>query len=59
MKIADLATVSLGPAFWLFGALVGVTVLQDGLMDRWSLWRALERAPKATRPRPAGRTARA
>ena len=60
VKIADLATVSLGPAFWLFGALVVVTALQDGLMDRWSLWRALEAAPtrRPTR-RPARRAARA
>ena len=44
VKIADLAVVVLGPAFWLFGALVVVGVLQDGLVDRWTLWRALERA---------------
>ena len=45
VKIADLATVSLGPAFWLFSALVAVSVVQDGLMDRWRIWRAVERAP--------------
>ena len=49
VKIADLATVSLGPAFWLFGGLVAVSVLQDGLEDRWSLWRALEHAPEPRR----------
>jgi paraquat-inducible protein A len=42
VKVVDLARVELGPAFWLFGALVVVTVLQDGLMCRWSLWRTLE-----------------
>lgn len=46
VKIADLATVSLGPAFWLFSALVAVTVVQDGLMDRWSIWRELEQSPE-------------
>lgn len=54
VKIADLATVSLGPAFWLFAALVGVSVVQDGLMDRWSLWRALERAPTSKGSAAAG-----
>lgn len=55
VKIADLATVSLGPAFWLFSALVVVSVVQDGLMDRWSLWRALERAPQGRVPSPEPR----
>jgi paraquat-inducible protein A len=32
----------LGPAFWMFAALVVVTVLQDTLMCRWSLWHTLE-----------------
>lgn len=40
-KIADLATVQLGPAFWMFAALVVVTVWQDRLVDRWSVWRAI------------------
>ncbi len=50
VKIGELAAISLGPAFWLFGALVAVGVLQDALMDRWSLWRALEAAERAGRP---------
>lgn len=40
-KIADLAAVRLGPAFWMFAALVVVTVWQDRLVDRWSVWRAI------------------
>ena len=40
-KIADLATVSLGPAFWMFAGLVVVTVAQDRIVDRWSVWRAI------------------
>jgi paraquat-inducible protein A len=42
-QIAELATVRLGPAFWLFAALVVVTVVQDRLVDRWSVWRAIGR----------------
>ena len=42
VKVADLAHVILGPAFWMFGALVVVTILQDTLMCRWSLWRTIE-----------------
>lgn len=42
VKVADLAQVVLGPAFWMFSALVVVTVLQDTAMDRWTLWRLLE-----------------
>lgn len=43
VKIADLAQVTLGPAFWMFAGLVVVTVAQDALVDRWSVWRSLER----------------
>lgn len=54
VKIADLATVELGPAFWLFGALVLLSALQDNGYDRWTIWKALEG------PSPApSRTARA
>ncbi len=42
VKLADLAQVVLGPAFWMFAALVVVTVLQDGFMCRWSIWHTLE-----------------
>lgn len=41
-KVADLARVEFGPAFWMFAVLVVVIVLKDGLMDRWSIWKALE-----------------
>jgi paraquat-inducible protein A len=43
VKIADLAQVSLGPAFWMFAGLVAVTVAQDTLVDRWSVWRSISR----------------
>ncbi|SLN24456.1 Inner membrane protein YebS [Aquimixticola soesokkakensis] len=43
VKVADLATVDFGAAFWMMGVLVVVVLLQDNLMDRWSIWRALEK----------------
>ena len=42
VKVADLAEVHFGPAFWMFAGLVVVTILHDSTMDRWSVWRALE-----------------
>ncbi len=42
VKVADMARVELQAAFWLFAALVVVTVLQDGFLCRWSIWQALE-----------------
>ncbi|TNC47981.1 paraquat-inducible protein A [Rubellimicrobium rubrum] len=41
VKIADLAQVTLGAAFWMFAGLVVVTVAQDQLVDRWSVWRSI------------------
>ena len=43
IKIVDLAHVSLGPAVWMFGGFVLLMGLQNTLMCRWSLWRALDR----------------
>lgn len=43
VKVAGLATVSLGPAFWAFTALVLITVLQDNTMCRYTIWKTLER----------------
>jgi len=42
VKIADLANVAFGPAFWMFGALVVLLVAQDSFLCRWSVWNALE-----------------
>ena len=44
VKVADLASLSLGPAFWMFAGLVAVTVAQDSLVDRWSVWRSIRAA---------------
>ena len=42
VKVADLANVEFGPAFFMFAGLVAVSVLQDGFMCRWSIWKALD-----------------
>ncbi|MGI3168844.1 paraquat-inducible protein A [Pseudooceanicola sp. C21-150M6] len=42
VKVAGLARISLGPAFWAFVALVIVTVLKDNLMSRVTVWKTLE-----------------
>lgn len=42
VKVAGLATLSFGPAFWTFSALVLVTVLSDTYMCRMSVWKTLE-----------------
>ncbi|KAA2313452.1 paraquat-inducible protein A [Puniceibacterium sp. HSS470] len=41
IKVADLATVSFGPAFWMFALLVLLVVVQDNLACRYSIWKAL------------------
>lgn len=43
VKVADLATVGFGPAFWMFGILVVLVIAQDNFMCKWSVWNALER----------------
>ncbi|WP_425038620.1 paraquat-inducible protein A [Primorskyibacter sp. S187A] len=41
IKVADLADIWFGPAFWLFSMLVLVVIAQDSFMCRWSVWNAL------------------
>ncbi len=43
IKVAGLATVTLGPAFWALSILVVVTTLKDRLICNWTIWAALER----------------
>lgn len=43
VKLADLARVELGPAFWMFAILVVLIVVQDTYMCRWSVWKSLDR----------------
>ncbi|WP_386624791.1 paraquat-inducible protein A [Sulfitobacter geojensis] len=42
VKVADLATVGFGPAFWMFGILVVLVIAQDSFMCKWSVWYRLE-----------------
>lgn len=42
IKVADLALVNFGPAFWMFAVLVVLLVVQDGFMCRYSVWQSLE-----------------
>ncbi len=46
VKVADLATVGFGPAFWMFGCLVVLVVAQDRFMCKWSVWNSLEHPKK-------------
>lgn len=41
-KIVDLANVALGPAFWMFVALVILMTVQNTFMCRWSVWKDLD-----------------
>lgn len=43
VKVSGLASVSLGPAFWAFAALVIITALQDNTMCRYTIWKTLEK----------------
>lgn len=42
VKVADLADLTFGPAFWMFCGLVVVSTVQDSFMCRWSVWQSLK-----------------
>ncbi len=42
VKLSDLADVSLGPAAWMFAALMIIIVSADVVMCRYSIWKSLE-----------------
>ena len=42
VKVAGLATITFGPAFWAFTILVLLTAFQDTLICRYSIWRMLD-----------------
>ena len=44
VKIAGMAAVTVGPAFWAFAGVVVITVLKDQLICRYSIWEALDKA---------------
>lgn len=43
VKIAGLASVTLGPAFWAMTALVLLVVIEAVSLDEWSIWQTLDR----------------
>ncbi|WP_237065516.1 paraquat-inducible protein A [Loktanella sp. M215] len=47
VKVAGLATVTVGPAFWAFVGLVILTVFNDQIMNRYAIWKALDTGFKA------------
>lgn len=44
VKVAGLAVVTTGPAFWAFSAVVVITVLKNQMICRYSIWEALEKS---------------
>ncbi|QCO57206.1 paraquat-inducible protein A (plasmid) [Pseudorhodobacter turbinis] len=42
VKVGGLATLTIGPAFWAFAALVLITILQDNFMSSLIIWKTLE-----------------
>ena len=47
VKITGIASVTIGPAFWAFVVLVVITLFNDRVMSRFTVWKALERADAA------------
>lgn len=44
IKVAGMAAVTIGPAFWAFAGVVVITILKDQLICRYSIWEALDKA---------------
>ncbi|SNR77032.1 paraquat-inducible protein A [Puniceibacterium sediminis] len=42
VKVADLAHIGFGPAFWMFAVLVVIVIFNDNYMCTWSVWKSLE-----------------
>ncbi|MFZ5961395.1 paraquat-inducible protein A [Thalassococcus sp. BH17M4-6] len=42
VKVADLAHIGFGPAFWMFTALVIIVIFNDRYLCTWSVWKSLE-----------------
>ncbi|WP_370315724.1 paraquat-inducible protein A [Roseivivax marinus] len=43
VKVADLAQIGFGPAFWMFSVLVVIVLFNDNYLCTWSVWKSLER----------------
>ncbi|WP_265501210.1 paraquat-inducible protein A [Paracoccus beibuensis] len=55
VKVAGLASVHLGPAFWAFAALIFVNIASRAFMCQTTIWDAIEEAGQSTEyGRPAG-----
>ncbi len=46
VKLADLATLNMGPAFWSFASIVVITAIKDTQMSKHSIWTALDTAAR-------------
>ncbi|MEM8537178.1 MAG: paraquat-inducible protein A [Pseudomonadota bacterium] len=46
IKVAGLAAVTIGPAFWAFAGVVVITVLKDQIICRYSIWEELDKAAR-------------
>lgn len=44
IKVAGMAAVTIGPAFWAFAGVVIITVLKDQMICRYSIWETLDKA---------------
>ncbi len=42
VKVANLARIDFGPAFWMFASVVVIIVIQDRFMCRWSVWNSID-----------------
>ncbi|KQI68668.1 paraquat-inducible protein A [Loktanella sp. 3ANDIMAR09] len=42
VKITGMAQVTIGPAFWAFVTLVIITIFNDRIMSRYTVWKALD-----------------
>ncbi|TPE46587.1 paraquat-inducible protein A [Amaricoccus solimangrovi] len=51
VKIAGMASISLGPAFWALAGVVVLVISEGASLCEWTVWREIERARKAP---PAG-----
>ncbi len=52
VKVADLAQLNFGPAFWMFIVLSLFVVLVDRSVCTWSIWSALDRSDQKATPHP-------
>lgn len=44
IKVAGLAVVTVGPAFWAFAGVVIITMLKDQMICRYAIWETLDKA---------------